>query len=224
MRKIALAILLLFFAGIVFAVAPTRGVSPAVKYENNPNFVEAYRIKIENSVNGTIEVSDDEGVNWQPIGKILQPTNKVNNNGFAASLWIGEGRVAATAVNAIHLKVGPKEKSRAVFSLLPKNFVTTPTNYKSYLSPNSSIYTDIMAGESLFGGEWAPYVGNIIMLSRTGEAVTILPPGYIPQINDKLFIIVDRPAVKFCGRFPALGVLRDPSLPTPVGSAPITRG
>ncbi|MFH1542378.1 MAG: hypothetical protein ABIE84_04730 [bacterium] len=155
-------------------------------------FEEIYRIRIENEKNGTILVSRNEGFSWEAVGKVLYPTEKVSKGGYAAAKWVGEGRVAASAVNAIHLKVGPKD-DRTIFSVLPKEFLKSPGNYRSFLSPDSSIYTDIPAGTGIFGGGFAPYVGNVVMVSSPGKPYVPLSRDYVPQLEDVFFIIVSRP-------------------------------
>ncbi|MDI6732137.1 MAG: hypothetical protein QME05_06210 [Candidatus Margulisbacteria bacterium] len=194
MKRFLLVIGFILLASAALAFLQTRGVSPAVKYENHPHFVEIFRVKIENTVGGTIEVSRDEGLHWSPMGQVVRPADKNNPKSFAAAKWIGAGRVAATAVNAIHVKAGEKDKDTAIFSILPSDFIVPDDDYKSYFNASSSIYTNIPAGESLFGGEYAPYVGNLVMLSRPGSAVISLPAGYIPALGDKIFMIADCPA------------------------------
>lgn len=179
----------------LYATTLERGVSPAIEYENNPEFKEVYRIKIENRAGGTIEVSEDEGFTWKSAGRVLYPTEKINPNGYSASKWMEAGRVVATAVNAIHIKTGVADESRTIFSILPKEFLMPPKRYRSYLSPNASIYTSISAGKSIFGGGFSPFVGNVVMLSRPGKQVISLPTDYVPEIDDTLYILVDRPVV-----------------------------
>ncbi|MDD5593661.1 MAG: hypothetical protein PHG97_02825 [Candidatus Margulisbacteria bacterium] len=163
--------------------------------ENDPKFEELYRIKIWNQAGGTIEVSSDKGKNWATVGRVVYPTQKTNPEGYTASRWVPDGRVAATAVNAIHIKTTLEAStgSGVVFSLLPRDFLKPPRVYKSYLSPDSSIYTDIPAGESIFGGGFAPYVGNRVMVARTGYQFQSIPPGYIPWLGDKIYILAEKP-------------------------------
>ena len=105
------------------------------------------------------------------------------------------GQVAATAVNAIHIKTTAEADGRGViFSLLPKEFYDPPRGYRSYFSPDASIYTDIPAGTAIFGGEYAPFVGNKVMVFRTGYAYQQIPPSYIPWPNDRIYLIVEVPA------------------------------
>ncbi|HVN67020.1 MAG TPA: hypothetical protein VMT55_01505 [Candidatus Sulfotelmatobacter sp.] len=175
--------------------APAYALSP-IDHENNPKFKELFRLKIWNATEGTIEASADNGKNWQTLGKVLLPTTQINANSYAAARYVGDGKVAATSVNAIHLKVSAEATTGngVIFSLLPKEFRALPKDYKSYFSPDASIYTDIPAGTGIFGGGFAPYVGNVIMLSRPGYAIVPWPSGYPPQVNDKIYILVDRPA------------------------------
>ncbi|MFA6430825.1 MAG: hypothetical protein WCV91_00355 [Candidatus Margulisiibacteriota bacterium] len=160
-----------------------------------PVLKEAYRIKIWNTENGTIEVSRDKGWSWEPVGKVHYPAEKVNKYGYAASRWIEAGRVAATAVNAIHIKVSQEASNSGgtIFSLLPKEFLEPITGYRSYLSKSSSLYTSIPGGASIFGGGYSPFVGNYVLFSRGTPDVYQLPGWYVPQIGDKLYIIVSQP-------------------------------
>ena len=143
------------------------------------DFTESFRIQIVNLAGGSIEVSSDQGKSWQNIGRVLYPTTKVNPKGFTASQWIGSGEVAASAVNAIHIKV---DNAQTIFSILPQDFLKVPPGYNSYLSPDSSIYTNIYAGRGIFGGGWSPFVGNKVYLYdkpldrplKEGETLTII--------------------------------------------------
>jgi len=190
--KLLVGILILFSLPAL-ATTLERGLSPAIGPENQPMFSEVYRIKIENKANGVIAVSKNEGASWEAVGKVLYPTKKVSKYGYSAAKWVQPGRVSATAVNAIHLKVGAVDKERTIFSLLPKEFLKPPGKYRSFLSPNSSIYTDIPAGTGIFGGGFSPFVGNLIMLSAPAKPVVPLPEGYVPQVGDTYYILVDRP-------------------------------
>ncbi|NQT29212.1 MAG: hypothetical protein HQ596_01440 [Candidatus Saganbacteria bacterium] len=196
-HKTQIATLFLFFslflASTASATLLVRGMPLGLTKENHPEFIELYRIKIENQVGGTVEVSEDRGQSWQPVGKVLYPTHKVNKNGYQAAKWIGEGQVAATAVNAIHIKTGGADWEKSIFSILPKEFLKPPKHYQSFLSPDSSIYTDIPAGKSIFGGGFAPFVGNQVMVSSAAQPVVVMPRDYEPKIGDTYYIIVERP-------------------------------
>ena len=102
--------------------------------------------------------------------------------------------MAASAVNAIHVTVGYNEREDRgiVFSLLPREFLAPPANYRSFLSPDSSIYTDMPAGRGVFGGGEAPLVGSPIYLADGDGALRALPEGYLPRRGDLLVIVVRR--------------------------------
>jgi hypothetical protein len=156
---------------------------------------EVLRIRVVNDRDGAIAVSRDEGGTWQSVGRVVHYTTQVNRQGYTASKWVPPGRVAATAVNAIHVNVGyDAEQDRGiVFSLLPRQFLSPPTSYGSFLSPDSSIYTTIDAGASIFGGGAAPLVGNRVY-RQTGEgALVALTAGYVPARGEVLVIVVERP-------------------------------
>lgn len=166
----------------------------SLDYENNPKFNEIYRIKVWNQAGGTIEVSSDQGKNWQTVGRVIYPTERINADSYAAAAWVPDGKVAATAVNAIHVRVTAEADGRGViFSLLPREMLVKPKDYRSYFNPTSSIYTDIPAGTAIFGGGFAPYVGNSVLLAR-GNYRIVPFSGYQPAIGDKIYIIVEKPA------------------------------
>lgn len=156
---------------------------------------ELFRLRIVNDTAGQVAISRDGGVTWEAMGGVRYYTTQVNRKGYTASKWVAPGRVAATAVNAIHISVGynAEEDRGVVFSLLPKEFLTTPKDYASFLSPDSSIYTDFAAGTGIFGGGEAPFVGNEVFLERP-EGMVPLPEDYVPSRGDALVIVVARPA------------------------------
>jgi len=183
---------LLCFLAFVFAFGSFA--SAQVSYENNPKFEEIFRIRIVNQPGGSIEVSSNAGISWETMGKVIYPTVKTNAKSYKAARWVDDGKVAATSVNAIHLKTATAtDGSGIIFSLLPVEFVKTNKARRSYLSPDASIYTDIAAGEGIFGGDFSPFVGNTIMVSRSSASVQPLLVNYIPQIGDKIYIIAERP-------------------------------
>jgi hypothetical protein len=195
-RCFIIYLIIVLFVGLFGSAHATtlkRGISPSISRENHPDFMEAYRIRLENKVDGVIEISDDEGNSWFTVGKVLYPSEKVNENGYAAAAWVSAGRVAATAVNAIHIKTGAADDARTIFSILPNEMQKPPDKYRSFLSPDSSIYTDIPGGTAIFGGGYSPFVGNIVMLSAPGKPVIPLPQDYIPQVDDVFYVFVDRP-------------------------------
>ncbi|KAF0133047.1 MAG: hypothetical protein FD145_1455 [Candidatus Saganbacteria bacterium] len=145
---------------------------------------ELYRIQISNATNGKIEISKDLGLSWEAVGRVIYPVEKVNRKGFTASKWVLPGEVAASAVNAIHIKT---EEPQTIFSILPKNFLDVPAGYNSYLSPNSSLCTDISAGKSIFGGGYSPMVGNKVFYFNKQVDAT-------PKAGDVIVIKVIKPA------------------------------
>lgn len=151
--------------------------------------LEIGRIEITNQKNGLIRVSQDQGQTWKNVGKVLYPTDKVNKKGFTAGNWVGLGEVAAVSVNAIHIKTGEYNQRPGIFSLLPKEFAEKPRNYNSFLSPNSSITTDIPAGREIFGSSCAPLVSSQVLVNGKRFA-----DEYVPKVGDIFTIIVDRPS------------------------------
>jgi len=188
------AICLLLLAAGLGAAQPPGPPPPEVAALNPPPVVEQFRILVENAPGGQVAVSSDQGATWQCLGQVLRWAEQVNGNGYTASMWALPGTVAATAVNAIHIKtrLNPENGRGVVFSLLPREFASPHPNYQSYLSPDSSILTDLSAGHGIFGGGWAPLVGSQVLLQREGEPIP-LPADYCPARGDRLYLVVARP-------------------------------
>jgi len=191
------------------AVQPDqRGPTPAVEEENAPEFVELFRVRVVNEPGGEMTISRDGGKTWEKLANVLAPAGVLNKEGYTASSWAPEGRVAATAVNAVHIKVRlNKTNGKGILlSLLPKDFYSPPEDYKSYYSKNSSIVVDAPAGAGFFGGAESPFIGSPVLLERNGGAPVPLPEDYYPEPGDALTIIVERPAeypseIEFENRF-----------------------
>lgn len=156
----------------------------------------SFEIYVENREGGIVKVITPDGE--LNVGSVVRPSNTVNREGFHASVWGKDSAVAATAVNAIHVRVAenhdnPEEPKGIVFSILPREMlVKTPENYSSYISPSSSIFTDIQAGATIFGGGFSPYVGNRVEVVRNGSR-SALNPDYVPAINDILIVSAKPP-------------------------------
>lgn len=191
MRKFSLFFLIFFFIFSFLSHAELLEITEIDK-ENNPNFIELYRIKIENIEKGDILVSSDQGGNWQNIGKVQIPVTEVNPKGFSASRFGEIGKITAVAVNAIHIKTGQDLKNNrgVIFSLLPANI---DLKNRSYNHRPSSLQTNISPQEGIFGGKWTPIVGNPVYLEQKNGSLKFIPPHYVPKLRDKLVILVLRP-------------------------------
>jgi hypothetical protein len=156
---------------------------------------EILRLRIVNDADGGISASRDQGRSWQAVGRALRYTTRVSRKGYTASKWVPPGHVAATAVNAIHISAGynSEDDRGVVFSILPRDMLSASPTYSSFLSPDSSIYTDIPAGQGIFGGGGAPFVGNTVYL-ETPSSLAPLSDGYVPARGDVLIVVIDRPA------------------------------
>jgi len=157
---------------------------------------EILRLRIVNAAGGEIAASRDGGESWQPVGRVVRYTTQVNRRGYTASKWAAAGTVAASSVNAIHINMGynAEEDRGIVFSVLPRDVASFPPTYSSFLSPDSSIYTDLPAGESIFGGGGAPFVGNQVYREVAAGELIPLTAGYVPACGDVLVIVLARPA------------------------------
>jgi len=174
-------------------IAGAHGPSPEVLAENLAEAEEIARIRIENSPGGVIAVSDNGA--WRQIGTVLRPAETVDRRSFTASIWAPCATVAATAVNAIHIKVGVnREEDRGItLSLAPREFAPgSPQPFEEATTPGATVFADISAGVTIFGGDYSPLVGNPVFIERSGELVP-LPPDYVPAQGDVLVISIRRP-------------------------------
>ncbi|MCK4323650.1 MAG: hypothetical protein KAW89_03910, partial [Armatimonadetes bacterium] len=151
---------------------------------------EELRIRIENNRSGAIAVSRDAGRSWLQIGQVTSPANAVNQHSYNASRWVPDGTVAATAVNAIHIKVANAAETGygITFSLVPAGEVVGAATRKY----SSVIVTDMPPGTEMFGG-LGPQVGSPVYIEGTGGKVSKLAGDYHPAIGDVLMIVRRQP-------------------------------
>jgi hypothetical protein len=179
------------------ADAPRAPLARARLDVARPAFRESHRISLENQGGGAIRVSRDRGRTWTVIGHVVRPdrgnVHLVQDKEFTASDWAPEHSVAATAVNAVHLKL-QQERHATVMTLQPREFLDEAVAGKtaSFLASEASIYTDIPAGTSLFGSDLSPGVGDPLALV-TGGSWRPIPRGWVPGLGDVLGIVVMRP-------------------------------
>ena len=179
------------------ATTDGHGPSPEVAPETKSDKIEVARLRIENTQNGDISGSRDEGKTWTVIGHIAVPTIKVNPRGYNASKYGPPGSVVATAVNAIHLKAGQntKENRGVIWSLAPAaEDEAGRQSLQSEVSPGSAAYTDMPGGSGVFGGIFTPFVGNPIFLDNDkNNDLKTLPEDYVPKLGDVWTIKILRP-------------------------------
>ena len=202
------------------ATVPGNGPSPEVAPENAEPTVEMARLRLQNIKGGLIEGSQDGGQTWETLGHIAAPVIRVNTRGYTASKYGPPATVVASAVNAIHLKVGQnlKEGRGIIFSLAPDAETAAGRNsLQQEISPQSAAYTDIRGGSGIFGGVYTPFVGNPIFLDNDRNNVLApLPANYVPKLGDSWVIQIRRPVkypreIIFENRFGGLITIRYPN-------------
>lgn len=160
---------------------------------------ERFRLRIHNQVSGSVMVSLTEGATWFPIGQVLIPNSgalhTVKEGEFSAVKWAPTSSVAATAVNAIHLKLSHKGSHGELISLLPKEVMAWREAGMSYAGEPSSVYLDHAAGTGPFGLEWSVRVGDPLYL-KEGDRWVPWPEGRVPQLNDEWMVIARESAIK----------------------------
>lgn len=141
-------------------------------------------LRIDNAINGPVQVRlGDEG-RWVTLGRVLRPANRTAP-GFGAGRWAAPGTIAATAVHGIRIRISGGEFGPMI-SLVPRQFATIPDLYGGHVPGDSGIRTDIGAGETLFR-EWAPLTGSPVFI-ETAAAPIPLPTDYVPVAGDVLLI------------------------------------
>ena len=119
---------------------------------------ETLRLRLCNAEDGAIEASRDAGATWLVLGHVTHPALKVNPNSYTAAGWAQDSAIAATAANAIHIRIGtnPETSRPMTLSIVPGGKTVGAANRE----PSSTIYTDIEGGTSIFGGGLGPYVNS----------------------------------------------------------------
>ena len=186
-----------------------------------------YTLKIDNSVGGKISAQYSGQDTWEELGSVISIATTVNDNTFSASRWGKPGAVIASAVNALHLSIGlnPTGDRGVLLSILPKDALDKNTN--SYLDMPSSIVTDIKPGKGIFGGHYTPFPGNLFLVIRDGDAIT-LDVTYRPAPGDQIMIAVRLPEpypewVSFENKFGGVIRAKFPELATPVTVGEVLR-
>lgn len=168
-----IALLLMMWTGSVTGVIkPAPVLVPPQMERSVIDRDESFRVSIENMAMGKVMVSRDKGANWHLIGTVRSPLSAlrdIQDSEFTASDWAYLGSVAATAVNAIHVKVAHPGKHARIFSVLPAE-LSDPDGFEtSYRDNPSSIFLDIPAGTGLFNGRWGLRLGDPLFLVQSGE-------------------------------------------------------
>lgn len=162
-----------------------RGPSEETQFEAAQPRHETLRIRVENRSGGFISASHDAGQTWRVIGKVTHPALQVNPAGYTASRWAQDSAVAATAVNALHIRVAAHAQTGKgiLFSIIP----ASPAIGAAAGHSSASIQTDMPGGTGIFGG-YGPYVNSPVYLERD-NSLAPLPADYIPAEGDVLCII-----------------------------------
>lgn len=153
---------------------------------------EELRLEVTNQAGAPVRVSRDQGQSWVKVATVVSGCQRVNPRGFRASSWVPPSSVAATAVNAIHLKIAndPQTGRAAIFSLIPRG------TREGDILPEAAIVLDTPPGLGVFGG-LGPTVGSPVYLARSGRAEVAagpedwqrLPPDYLPAPGDRLLMV-----------------------------------
>lgn len=194
-----MALGLLLATTLAASPAPTRTEAtepPGRVTRSRARGPEWLRFRVVNRYFGAISVSRDGGRSWSKVGKVLRPDpgqlHAIGDMEFTAADWAPVGSVAATAVNAMHIKVSQGSHA-VVFSLLPGELATEgPAG--SYRDAAASVLTDVPAGHDLFGPEASPRVGDELFLETfPGGQLEPWPEGRAPQLGDRLVVVCREP-------------------------------
>jgi hypothetical protein len=182
----------------VLLLCPFFLTTPHVRAEEKPPAfapfaqVETHRIRIVNSVDGAIQVSDDTGKTWHLVGRVTAPATQ-SLMGYSASGYAQPGTVAAVAVHGLRIRVGDMDTpDPLLINILPREFAQTPNLFGGHVSGLSGIYTNIPVGSGIFR-DLSPLVGSPVFLENNLGGLRPLPLNYIPQAGDVLLIRVLAP-------------------------------
>ena len=166
---------------------------------------ESLRLRVTNAVGGAVEFSADRGATWQRLGSVTVPADRVNPASYTAAGWARDSHVAATAVNAIHVKIAanPQTGRPMTLSITPGGeTIGAATRQRT-----SAIVTDLPGGSGIFGGGLGPYVNSPVYVAAgqgvgprpdtsggvQAPALQPLPPDYQPHDGDVLLIVRNEP-------------------------------
>lgn len=153
------------------------------------DLAETCRVRVTNSVDGTVQVSLDKGKSYLTVGRVTRPATRCTD-GFAASAYAEAGRITATAVHALRVKSPSSSGTPQVFSIIPREFAVPGVGFGTgEVAGASGIYTDIPAGTAIFRN-LSPLVGNPVLIEKDG-GLQILPLNYRPSPGDILVILVE---------------------------------
>jgi hypothetical protein len=175
---------------ILVAITVICCFAPTLSYSYVKDSDEIFRIRVENSVEGRVQVSTDSGKTYATVGHVNHPATRTLL-GFAASAYTPDRAVAATAVHSIRVKTYTTNGEPMTVSIVASEFLKVPSDYGGYIPYDSGIYTDIPAGQVIFRN-FAPFVGNPAKLERGGSLIDI-PQGWQPASGDVLVVIAYLP-------------------------------
>jgi hypothetical protein len=164
--------------GLIFICLQFPGSQAAANSsDTNSSAVDAetFRIRVNNSLYGPVEVSADDGITWRLIARVIRPAEK-NKAGADQDQPIVE-RVSRWG---IAFGVGDGRMLR----ILPDG--------KKARQDRAAILINVKAGSSLFGS-LLPQEGSHVMLQANRD-VTPIPAGYAPEDEDQ-FVIIDKGAI-----------------------------
>ncbi len=170
---------------VIAAVAIVLSLATAALCTTVQDSREIFRLRVENSAGGRVQVSIDSGVTYKTVGAVSRPASRTMK-GFAASSYTPNRTVAATAVHGIRVKTCTRNGDPMTISLVSSEFVTIPEGYGGYIAYDSGIYTDIPTGTSIFRN-FAPFVGNPARLEVGGKLVDF-PQNWQPKSGDVIVI------------------------------------
>jgi hypothetical protein len=156
---------------------------PALAQTLPPGYHEDLRLEITNQPGAAVRASRDQGRTWLEIARVVSACATINPTGFRASSWAPASSVAATAVNAIHLKIAndPQTGRAAIFSLIPHGQI------EGDAQPQAAIELDTAPGVGIFGG-LGPTVGSPWYVERESR-LEACAPHYVPALGDRLLIV-----------------------------------
>ena len=147
---------------------------------------ESYRLRVENTQFGRIEVSSDAGRHYLLIGRVLRPATTT----LADKTAIVPGIVVRTAPTGITLSAAPGR----ILRLRPADSLAGSApqaqgrpRVRTAEPVGAAIVTNLAPGSGVLG-ELAPRSGSVVSLQTERAGLADLPGDYVPSVNDVLVI------------------------------------
>lgn len=153
---------------------------------------ETYRLRVENSLFGRVEMSSDAGKSYTLVGRVIRPaTSATPSKGVKEA-----GSVTHSNHDGLAFGVAPGLvlKLRPLWDVAPppRSNKKGSTSLRPPAAEPSAIVTDIPKNKGVFGSVVPPPGSEVKMIATSGE-LHLIPTGYAPSEQDSFVFLVSLP-------------------------------